>query len=229
MAPLTENKDCYRNPGQREVLQNLAECPVIGDRFFLTGGTALAVFYLHHRVSNDLDLFTRETIDLGEVDYWISRKWGGRHIKIKSGPQFLSAVIEGTKVDLAVDPLSLPLDRDRYLFENGRSICIDKLFNIASNKLCAMAGRLEPKDYLDFFFLQQSGWKFDLDEIYRAARSKDALFDDPPTAAFQIEEAVKTIKDKQLPMPKILIPFNLESFYLFFRELAEWLYKKRQM
>ena len=29
-----------------------------GQQFFLTGGTALAEFYLHHRFSEDIDLFT---------------------------------------------------------------------------------------------------------------------------------------------------------------------------
>ncbi|MCI0519819.1 MAG: nucleotidyl transferase AbiEii/AbiGii toxin family protein, partial [Chloroflexi bacterium] len=32
----------------------------IGERFYLTGGTALARFYFNHRESLDLDLFTNE-------------------------------------------------------------------------------------------------------------------------------------------------------------------------
>ncbi len=32
----------------------------VGTRFFLTGGTALAAFYLHHRLSGDVDLFTTD-------------------------------------------------------------------------------------------------------------------------------------------------------------------------
>ena len=36
----------------------------IGPRFFLTGGTALAGFYLHHRLSVDLDLFTQDDLAL---------------------------------------------------------------------------------------------------------------------------------------------------------------------
>ena len=30
----------------------------VGQRFFLTGGTALAAFHLHHRLSDDLELET---------------------------------------------------------------------------------------------------------------------------------------------------------------------------
>ncbi len=33
---------------------------VVADGFYLTGGTALARFYFHHRESIDLDLFTNE-------------------------------------------------------------------------------------------------------------------------------------------------------------------------
>ena len=32
----------------------------VGTRFFLTGGTALAAFYLHHRLSRDVALFTTD-------------------------------------------------------------------------------------------------------------------------------------------------------------------------
>ena len=51
----------------------LAE-PTVAQHFFLTGGTALSVFYLHHRYSNDLDLFTRDAVNLDELNFMISRK-----------------------------------------------------------------------------------------------------------------------------------------------------------
>jgi predicted nucleotidyltransferase component of viral defense system len=38
----------------------------VGADFFLTGGTALAAFYLQHRHSDDLDLFTLESLPLRE-------------------------------------------------------------------------------------------------------------------------------------------------------------------
>ena len=45
--------------GQLEVLKAFGNLPD-ADRFYLTGGTALAEFYLGHRRSLDLDLFTAE-------------------------------------------------------------------------------------------------------------------------------------------------------------------------
>lgn len=42
-----------------------------GQHFFFTGGTALAAFHLHHRVSVDLDLFTLNDLALREADVLI--------------------------------------------------------------------------------------------------------------------------------------------------------------
>ena len=45
----------------------------VGQRFFLTGGTALAAFHLHHRRSEDLDLFTLDDLALREADILVRR------------------------------------------------------------------------------------------------------------------------------------------------------------
>ena len=45
---------------QKKILQAFAQIPD-SERFYLSGGTALADFYLAHRKSFDLDLFTTET------------------------------------------------------------------------------------------------------------------------------------------------------------------------
>lgn len=78
MEPLQENKASYASADQREVLLGLAEHSTIQGVFFLTGGTALSVFYLSHRVSDDIDLFSIEPIDLPELDFWIKTRWGSR-------------------------------------------------------------------------------------------------------------------------------------------------------
>lgn len=45
----------------------------IGPLFFLTGGTALAAFHLHHRVSVDIDLFTLDDLALREAGVLVPR------------------------------------------------------------------------------------------------------------------------------------------------------------
>ena len=78
MAKIEENKNCYVSTEQRNILLKLATFPTIEEYFFLTGGTCLAVFYLHHRISDDLDLFTYVPLDLSEIDFWIKTVWGTR-------------------------------------------------------------------------------------------------------------------------------------------------------
>ena len=68
IIPLKENRKCYASSEQREVLIDLLEHNIFKKKFFLTDGTALAVFYLNHRVSDDLDLLTLQNINLAEVD-----------------------------------------------------------------------------------------------------------------------------------------------------------------
>jgi predicted nucleotidyltransferase component of viral defense system len=47
-------------PQQLNFLELASQEPQITKRFYLTGGTALAEFYLKHRLSEDIDLFTQE-------------------------------------------------------------------------------------------------------------------------------------------------------------------------
>ena len=56
----------FKGPAQREVLSGLSRNEDISNYFFLTGGTALSAFYLAHRVSEDLDLFSKEKADLAD-------------------------------------------------------------------------------------------------------------------------------------------------------------------
>ena len=53
-------------PLQRRLLREIGQSP-LRDEFFLTGGTALAALYLHHRYSVDLDLFTENPTAVAQV------------------------------------------------------------------------------------------------------------------------------------------------------------------
>ena len=46
-------------PFQKELLRVIGNSN-LADNFYLTGGTALAAFYLQHRYSEDLDFFTAD-------------------------------------------------------------------------------------------------------------------------------------------------------------------------
>lgn len=219
-----ENKECYFLNEQRDVLVRLLSEPLISEEFFLTGGTALAVFYLHHRLSNDLDLFTRRETSLEPITEFVKRTWAKDAVKIKESRMFASFSIHGTKVDFVIDPLSFDEVRERITIEPGAHLTVDTLRNIRSNKLTAIVSRTEPKDYIDFFMLAGNENPSQWEEIYNDAKRKDALFDDPPTVAYQIEEAFRTLQENTIPFPRVLTKFDRAKFDEFYTDFIYWIY-----
>ena len=52
---------------QKEFLDIVSEEKYLCKKFYLTGGTPLSAFYLYHRISEDIDLFCEEEINLLSV------------------------------------------------------------------------------------------------------------------------------------------------------------------
>ena len=222
-----ENLDCYAIPVQREVLIGLADLPVIRDNFFLTGGTALSVFYLHHRTSEDLDFFSRESVDLAELQFSIRTMWQSRQTLIRSASRFLSLLIENVKVDIVIDPLSDRSDRDRISVGSSQ-VLIDSLKNIGANKLCTLVSRTEPKDFVDFFVLLREFPDLTVESLFEAARKREALLDDAPTAAYQLETGLRMLQDHKTLIPRLSQPVDFQELTRFYESLAMVLYRKRQ-
>lgn len=225
MGGIKENINCYATHTQKEVLTRLITYPDIERKFFLTGGTALSVFYLHHRLSDDLDLFTKDFSNLAEVAFWIKTNWPKESVKIKEAGQFLSLLIKDVKVDFVIDTLSSDEKRERYMFENGHYLSIDTISNIASNKFCTLVSRTEPKDYIDFYMILKSFPTMKINDIYQESRRKDAIFDDPPTAAFQMETGVAFIKKNPSIMPKMFTQIDMPDFFEFYSKATMWVYR----
>lgn len=221
-----ENKNCYASPAQREIIVKLMDHDILQDTFFLTGGTALSVFYLHHRRSNDLDFFTSGPIDLAEIDFRLKTIWKNAYIKIKASPHFLSILIENVKVDFVIDPFSGSENRERYYLDPHKFLVIDSIRSIFSNKFCTIASRTEPKDFVDFYYLKTTLKIDSLAQVYDDARKKDAIFDDPPTVAFQIEQGAQFLQKNPDLFPQLLLAFDPDHFYRFYRETVDWIYRK---
>jgi hypothetical protein len=145
-----------------------------GQSFFLTGGTALAAFYLHHRVSVDLDLFTLDELALRESDIIVPQLASALGCRIGYSRrteyfrQFLLEPADG-------EPLKIDLVHDvgpqfgEHVQANG--IIVDSIENIGANKLTAILGRTEPKDFVDLYFILSAG--YDFDDLLHKAQQKD--------------------------------------------------------
>jgi predicted nucleotidyltransferase component of viral defense system len=225
MGILRENKTGYASKDQRGVLIHLAKNPFLQKNFFLTGGTALSVFYLGHRVSEDLDLFSIDPMDLSEIDFWIKTQWAGQSVKIKESPSFLSFLIREVKIDLVIDPLSVKEERQIINFENSSFLQVDTINNIVTNKFCTIASRLEPKDFIDFYFILKRFPKLDIKDLYQKSRKKDGIFDDPPSVAYQIENGAAFIKENPSLWPQTYRPIDQKDFFEFFEKIAKWVYE----
>ena len=224
-----ENRGCYVSESQREILLQLITEPTIEEHFFLTGGTALSAFYLHHRMSNDLDLFSLQQVNLPEIGFWIRGLWPRESVVFKEAPHFLSCLILETKIDLVIDPLSIDEKRPIKVFENGHQLQIDTIQSIVSNKLCACVSRTEPKDYVDLYAIFKKLPEIKYETVYAMAKKKDAIFDDPPTVAFQLEEGIALIKEKPEIIPQLRMPFDYDEFFTFYEDLAMWVYKQLKL
>jgi predicted nucleotidyltransferase component of viral defense system len=229
MGDLKENRNCYASEKQRDILKKLLEYEEIGQYFFLTGGTALSVFYLHHRTSEDLDLFTIKDIRFGEIDYWIKTYYQKRSTTIKASQNFLSYLIEGIKVDLVRDRLSLECERPRFNLEQDHSIMIDVMDNIVSNKLNTIVSRTEPKDYIDFYYIMKRYPQYSNQKVYQAAKKKDAIFEDPATVAYQIEEGIGFLNENPQLMPSLNLDLDKSDFELFYKNFTQWIYNLQEI
>ncbi len=60
-------------PRQIAFLEFLGEEEFVRNNFYLTGGTALAAFYTHHRYSEDLDFFSEDEIDVSSLNILVKK------------------------------------------------------------------------------------------------------------------------------------------------------------
>ena len=134
--------------------------------FFLTGGAALAGFYLHHRPTDDLDLFT------------------DRPGAFERGRHAVGAVAAslGARIDVRMDAP----DFKRYALARGSDlVVVDLVYDrvpqlvpdkpevdgILANKLTTLVSRQEERDVVDVYFLEQAGHP--VESALAAALAKD--------------------------------------------------------
>lgn len=142
--------------------------------FFLTGGAALVGFYLHHRTTLDLDLFTTEDLlDEGERSILeTAQNLDVQAEKLRTSSGFrrflLTRGTESLVVDLVRD--LAPQIEDKKAEIDG--IRVDSTREIMANKLCTLLSRAELRDLVDVHALERTG--LSVEEHLPLAAEKDA-------------------------------------------------------
>jgi len=143
------------------------------DRFYLTGGGALAGYHLRHRETHDLDLFTLSPImdDGVRALRLAARRVGASWQELRTAPDFrrvlLSRDDDSVIVDLAVEH-SEQIQPEKPAHGSVR---VDPAEEILANKLCALLGRAEIRDLVDVRALEGLG--LSLIDALAAAERKD--------------------------------------------------------
>jgi len=158
--------------------------------FYLTGGTALAEFYLGHRKSYDLDLFTAEEGLILPFSRIVADRLQYDGLQVNVIRRFSSYVEfevayenEKTKVQLAYDsPFRFEEPVDSEL-----GIKINDYKDIVVDKFLAFFGRAEPRDAVDLFFILK---KETIEDIAELAAKKDPGFD-----LYWLAVALRKVKD----------------------------------
>lgn len=162
------------SPLQRELLGYFFALPD-AEKFYLTGGTALAEYYLGHRRSFDLDLFCAEKPLILPFSRNVETEWGKNfRVKvIRRFETFVELVVESgesVKIQMALD--------SPFRFEPPVAMANDILVNdfrdLAADKLLAFFGRTEPRDAVDLHFILNH---IELAPLQELASRKDPGFD----------------------------------------------------
>lgn len=158
---------------QQSLLKTLFKNPTIASSFYLSGGTALAEYYLHHRYSEDLDFFSEEEIDATAISVYlksISAKAGIKSVDFQQSFNrnlyFLHFENEVVKTEFTYYPFPQ--------LENPQTIDglrIDSLIDIAVNKTFTIYQNPRSRDFIDLYLiLQTQQWNFA--DLLKKARIK---------------------------------------------------------
>jgi len=137
-------------PLQDHVLAVIAQAETA---FYLTGGTAASRGYLHHRFSDDLDLFVN---DDRRFTLWADRvverlvadaRW--RVEVLLREERFVRVNIRSTEADLKIELVNDVPSRAGAVRVDPVLGRLDSPENILANELTAIADRQEPKDLAD--------------------------------------------------------------------------------
>lgn len=161
--------------GQKELLMFFSKLPD-SSQFYLTGGTALAEFYLGHRRSFDLDLFTsqKELILPFSRTFESDLKRNYLYQVIRRFESFVEFEVtienESIKIQMALDS---PF-RFEPTIDTDFGVQVNNFLDLSVDKFLAFFGRVEARDAVDLFFILKHK---KLDELIQLASKKDPGFD----------------------------------------------------
>lgn len=158
---------------QFKILEKISGDNFLTRNFYLTGGTALAEFYLKHRLSEDLDFFSEQEFEPTAIAVFFQKNKTDLKIKKIDFEQsynrnlfFLHVEKEIIKTEFTYFPF--PRIEQLKKFKN---ISIDSAYDIAVNKIFTIYQKERARDYIDLYFLIKK-YKWSIEELVKKAKIK---------------------------------------------------------
>ena len=197
-------------PFQLEVARGFFSLPE-SDGFFVAGGLALIVNGIVDRDTEDLDAFTSRA-DVGAAaqalaEFALSRGWGVDMTVMSDGFARLH-VSDGPDREVVVE-----LARDSEPLSTTHITVLGPTLSIedsVGNKVLALFGRAEPRDFTD---VCDAAHRFSKPRLLELASERDAGFD--PSIFAQMIALIDRMDDRELPYSADRLP-ALRAFF------AEW-------
>jgi predicted nucleotidyltransferase component of viral defense system len=216
-------KEKIITPEQEKVLNLFSKEDYLIRKFYFTGGTPLAAFYLFHRISEDLDFFSQQEIHLPSIERFIGK------IKRK-----LKLVKIDYRKFLGLHSFYLFFNQEKFLkvdfnyypfprIEKGlryKRISVDSLYDIAVNKVHTISMKARARDFIDIYFvIREKGYTFE--KLLIEAKAKFDWHIDPIQLGAQLIKAIE-VKD----YPRMLKKINHNEWKNFFIQEAKKLEKE---
>ena len=203
---------------QRKVLDLLSRESSISNAFYLSGGTALSEFYLHHRLSEDLDFFSEEEVDtqgISTVLKKIQRAAGITNVTYEQSFNrnlfFLHLEDDVIKTEFTYYPFPRIEDGQRV-----GNLAVDSLLDIAVNKLFTISQKPRSRDFIDLFCILRANREWRIEDLIAKATIKFDHHIDLLQLSAQFVKATE-LKD----YPQMLIDLKEEEWQGFFMDEAK--------
>lgn len=193
--------------------QNVSLCK----KFYLTGGTALAEFYIPYRYSDDLDFFSENEVNLLPITVFL------KFIKDKIGyRQFdINTSFNRHIVQLIFTDHTLKLKFTYFPFpqiERAKSIQginVDSLMDIAVNKIFTIYQNPRMRDFIDVYMIGQK-YQYTVTQLLKKAKIKFDWHIDPIQLGVQFMK-IKELKDYS----QLIKEIDTQTVFDFFRKEAK--------
>ena len=173
------------------------------DRFYLAGGTGLALQF-GHRLSLDLDFFAKEQFDEEMLLQRVQALDG--FALVAKAPHTLHATVQETKVSFLGYAYPVLFPTNPFL-----EVAVADPRDIACMKVSAVAGRGTKRDFVDLYLCAK---QYGLKEILRLF---DQKFAQTHYSRIHILKSLTFFSDAEKdPMPHMLVPLDWDTVKQFF-------------